>query len=669
MGGGLLGPAQGFWTNPTTAQASTAALGPFGLADNAIRDSAGAVRANGIATPNCSMTQGSAVLTLPSALAFLLTDAVAVQNAAQLANPGALTLSQAAGSSSFTDGQTVYVAVALSDFLGNLTQVASASIEITANGNTVGFTVTSPGYDCNGFAVFADTSASPHELCAVDYTGTITYAGSADAGLAVALDSTGYVFTCTLSGPQDGGGAQPSENSTTVPLRTTIVSGIGTTSLTLAASAANTVSDVHACTDSGPGLNALLADGGPVDLPAGTFYTSIGISVATGRLRGFGMCGTASGEEVTILMAMAGLTMPWIVRPAKINSGQQVFQVSDLCIDGHESGGTAITGAGLDIEGVYTGSRVSNVVVQNCSGAPQVRIGPGTGSGGAQSGGCGSLMIDNVFASAPYTSGSEGFRLVDTYGPTTAYIEGITFIGCQIQAAAAYGFHCLSASAGHIRFLSVINMSCTAGGHASNAETNFQLEGCWNSRFTNCNTANDGIGVYLSASTNKTCYGVTIENFTPTASTAATIEDEGTRYTSGYYSSGLAETVEYYTQGNTGKTGAFVVGAGAVQVGYETTDAATIASTNTIATSSAGNAANNPIATSRVTSSSDVTGVILQAGVQVPQSVVVVNEGANTITFAATGSNVSGGSGISLAAGQASMFRWDNGASLWYKIT
>jgi hypothetical protein len=98
---------------------------------------------------------------------------------------------------------------------------------------------------------------------------------------------------------------------------------------------------------------------------------------------------------------------------------------------------------------------------------------------------------------------------------------------------------------------------------------------------------------------------------------------------------------------------------GVSTVGMASASAATIASSGTITTAGVDQA--------RVTTSGAVTGVILQAGTYANQACVVVNESANSITFAAVGtSNVADGTSAVIAANRMMVFRWDSGTSKWY---
>ena len=71
----------------------------------------------------------------------------------------------------------------------------------------------------------------------------------------------------------------------------------------------------------------------------------------------------------------------------------------------------------------------------------------------------------------------------------------------------------------------------------------------------------------------------------------------------------------------------------------------------------------------RVHATASVTGVILQAGTKAGQVITVINHGAGTITFAASGTSIVayGTSAIiqSLAGAQ---FVWDDLLSLWFPL-
>lgn len=72
----------------------------------------------------------------------------------------------------------------------------------------------------------------------------------------------------------------------------------------------------------------------------------------------------------------------------------------------------------------------------------------------------------------------------------------------------------------------------------------------------------------------------------------------------------------------------------------------------------------------RVTTTGNVTGVILSppgAGPRNYDEIVVINESANTITFAAAGSNVADGSTSAIPANSSRRFSWDGNTGLWYR--
>ena len=64
-----------------------------------------------------------------------------------------------------------------------------------------------------------------------------------------------------------------------------------------------------------------------------------------------------------------------------------------------------------------------------------------------------------------------------------------------------------------------------------------------------------------------------------------------------------------------------------------------------------------------------VTGVILQAGTAPGQMAVIVNESANSITFAGAGtSNVADGTADVVGGNTARAFIWDGATALWYRL-
>lgn len=72
----------------------------------------------------------------------------------------------------------------------------------------------------------------------------------------------------------------------------------------------------------------------------------------------------------------------------------------------------------------------------------------------------------------------------------------------------------------------------------------------------------------------------------------------------------------------------------------------------------------------RTNPASAVTGIILQEGQYAGQEVTIINESAsaNSITFAASGSNVADGSSDIISGGTARKFIWDSGQLLWYRL-
>lgn len=88
--------------------------------------------------------------------------------------------------------------------------------------------------------------------------------------------------------------------------------------------------------------------------------------------------------------------------------------------------------------------------------------------------------------------------------------------------------------------------------------------------------------------------------------------------------------------------------------------AAALATSGTIATAG--------LTISRVNPAGAVTGVILQPGTQDGQLLIVENDSAYSVTFAASGSNVADGASDSIAATVSGVFSWNATALLWYRM-
>jgi hypothetical protein len=72
------------------------------------------------------------------------------------------------------------------------------------------------------------------------------------------------------------------------------------------------------------------------------------------------------------------------------------------------------------------------------------------------------------------------------------------------------------------------------------------------------------------------------------------------------------------------------------------------------------------VASVRLNAAATVTGVILAPGTVDGQTITLINEGAGSITFAASGSNVATGVGSSIEAGTAIRYIWSVRTALWY---
>ena len=131
-----------------------------------------------------------------------------------VANPSSpLLLSQSAGASAFTAGETVYVAQTQINANGSTTVGQSlASIPITTAGNLITTAVTvQPGASSVG--IYVGTTNTPLLLGTISSTGVITYSGGATSGLAVTV--SGSTLTITIgAAATSSGSAEPTSNTT-----------------------------------------------------------------------------------------------------------------------------------------------------------------------------------------------------------------------------------------------------------------------------------------------------------------------------------------------------------------------------------------------------------------------------------------------------------------------
>ncbi len=115
-------------------------------------------------------------------------------------------------------------------------------------------------------------------------------------------------------------------------------------------------------------------------------------------------------------------------------------------------------------------------------------------------------------------------------------------------------------------------------------------------------------------------------------------------------------TIQFYSDAYNTNTGQIGNGTFA---GTQSATAPDPGANGTIATASLG--------VSRISPAANRTGCILQAGTIAGQQVAVVNESANSVTFAVAGtSTVSGGTGVSIAGGAKAIFIWDSSTLLLY---
>jgi len=157
---------------------------------------------------------------------------------------------------------------------------------------------------------------------------------------------------------------------------------------------------------------------------------------------------------------------------------------------------------------------------------------------------------------------------------------------------------------------------------------------------------------------NASFYGMQIYNKNNVVMFSLDTFDSVFQLKNGFSFSGYADngsTLEYNFDASTGN----ITSKGFLATGQSAT-APNLGTGGTITTANVGVA--------RVAPSLAATGVILQAGTVAGQQVIVVNEAAVAVTFAASGtSNVANGVADSIAATTAGIFVWDSITALWYR--
>lgn len=205
----------------------------------------------------------------------------------------------------------------------------------------------------------------------------------------------------------------------------------------------------------------------------------------------------------------------------------------------------------------------------------------------------------------------------------------------------------------------------TVGSYYFKGSTGCNLQGVSNR--PNWDNPNTGVQLGVNPNNYGTCAGVVLD-----AATGCNVSMGYNVYNSAAYAARLINsatrcsviiagdgTDQAAFDGSTSTVGNFVVVDGAQAAAGQSSSAQSVASSGTITTTGIGVA--------RVTTAGAVTGVILQAG-QAGQQVTVINESANSITFAASGtSHVADGVADVIAATSARTFVYDSGTSLWYR--
>jgi parallel beta-helix repeat protein len=287
-----------------------------------------------------------------------------------------------------------------------------------------------------------------------------------------------------------------------------------------------------------------------------------------------------------------------------------------------------------------------NIIGNTCEGNGLVGIGIYAASGNASS-------KCNVVGNVCRFNGYDGFDLVPSTTTATPTFLNVTGNYSEANGQAGHG--------GYGYNIEYTSLSTFTGNSAlGNAAGGYNVQGGILNTFTGNLALANGFsspgtynGFNLAGCTYCTFVGNTSTNFSSSANQAWGIqENSGANFNT--------------IQGNNCYDNA----SGAIQTAGAQTVSQLI-SVNASAQSLSNNSTiTNPVGTGfaliRVTTSGNVTGVIMTAGTFLGQTCTVTNESANTITMAASGSNVADGSNCIIAANRQMVFTWDQAASLWY---
>lgn len=226
---------------------------------------------------------------------------------------------------------------------------------------------------------------------------------------------------------------------------------------------------VDGSTDDYGAINSALqaaksAGGGIVAIPAGVCRFSQKILVPDGvLLRGAGMVIVGSSTKGTILRPK-GISADVAIQPEKIDSTQESFQISDLCLDlsSNATGLGTLTDCGIDVRGVFNDSFLRNVVVYGNANmsVPGIRYAPATATDG-----CGAVYSANVHV-VP-TGNQTGILVTDNVtGTEVNGVQSCTWIGCTVEGSGSADSWLFETSYAANRIFGMLLLNCRGRANA-----------------------------------------------------------------------------------------------------------------------------------------------------------------------------------------------------------
>jgi hypothetical protein len=336
-----------------------------------------------------------------------------------------------------------------------------------------------------------------------------------------------------------------------------------------------------------------------------------------------------AGTDTQLIASITECMLSGAQTNPAINVQDAVYAKIDKCTTwGNQTAGIAITGASSEVLisncdlGAYSGSTSAGLLIQNSGGnSPgDIYVSNSYIAGG--------LYAGQVAAGARIFFANCVFAWAQSHGLFFSGVAGTSFVSlvnCLFTTNARTAGTCYELMWSGNGFISVVN--CQFGTWVNTTPTAGYVAASMNftagiSSVSNCvflNNVAPGTGSYAGRPT----YSVNNHNEPLSTFLKASV------------SQGLIETPST---------------AGA----YAPANGGTIITAN--------------VASTRLSGAAATTGVIMAPGTIDGQEITVINEGAGSMTFAASGSNVSDGGYDTIAGGTAKRYIWSTRVALWFPV-